>query len=87
MTAPSNQDILREVEKLRKSTNRFQTELNERFAAIDAALDVIKEDTRVARKNIAATQDGITRLLEAMNVTLSFIENLPESKIELKIRK
>ena len=85
--APSNQEILREVNKLRESTNRLRTELKGELATIQSTLDTMKDDTKAVKKNTNFIHDNLAKLSEGMNIALSFIKHLPDSKIELKIRK
>ena len=87
MNAPSNQKVLLEISKLKSSIGRIQGELKDELAAINIALDVIKDDSRAAKKSVAVIQDELVKLSKGMNMALSFIESLPDSKIELKIRK
>ena len=87
MTDPSNQEILREVTKLRESTNRLRTELKGELATIQSTLDAMKDDTKATKKNTNLIHDNLAKLSEGMNIALSFIKHLPDSKIELKIRK
>lgn len=55
MNAPSNQEVLLEAsKKLKSSIDRIQGELKDELAAINIALDFIKDDARAAKKSMAA---------------------------------
>ena len=87
MSASSDQEILREVRKLRESLNRFRVELKGELASMKEVLDAMTEDAKSTKKNTNYTHKDLKKISEEISQILFFVEHFSDYKIELKIRK